>query len=494
MRLLIALALAVLSAQETKPPEIPVIGETIDVRVVNVEVVATSDGELVRGLTAADFRLLIDGKEVPVEFFTEVAEGTAAPSASGPAAPVAPAEAVPRSYLVFVDESFSVAEPRNVVLEKLEADLGLMGPKDQMAVLAFNGSKIEVLSPWTSDKAGLAQVLRLARQREALGNKALAQHRSLAHDVDQTRWAAEVAEFDAAEMVMYMEEGLDRRVSPEARTQLGKTALAMAGTLRGFEVPAGRKVMLLLSGGWSLGVAPHLYGPVVSAANQLGYTIYPVDVASPTPQNLKMLDTVAKQTGGRVANSLKQDVFRQVVADSGSYYWLGFTPSWQANDRSHAIQVESKRPGITVRARTSFPDLSKKTENARKAESVLLFGGDKADRRLKILLGEAKPRGRREVEVPVTLGVPVEALALTPSGRGYIAEAPLAVAALDDKGGRTEIPLAKLRVAIKKVPQAGSLARFQTTLRLRNAPQRLVFTVRDEVNGGTMWQEVEFAP
>ncbi|MFL6202036.1 MAG: VWA domain-containing protein [Thermoanaerobaculia bacterium] len=500
MKLLLALLLAALSAQDTKPPEIPVIGETIDVRVVNVEVVATSNGEPVRGLAAADFRLLIDGREVPIEFFTEVAEGTsktsAAPAAAGPAAPlapVAPAEAVPRSYLVFVDESFSVAEPRNVVLEKLEADLGLMGPKDQMAVLAFNGSTIEVLSPWTSDRAALAEVLRRARQRKAQGNKALAQHRSLAHDVDLTLWAAEVQEFEAREMTMFME-GLDARVSPEARTQLAKTALAMAGTLRGFEVPPGRKVMLLLSGGWSLGVAPGLYGPVVSAANQLGYTIYPVDVASPTPQNLKMLDTVARQTGGRVANSLKQDVFRQVVADSGSYYWLGFTPSWQANDRSHSIQVESKRPGVTVRARTGFPDLSKKTENARKAESVLLFGGDKDDRRLKVLLGEAKPLGRREVELPVTLGVPVEALALTPSGRGYIAEAPLAVVALDDQGGRTEIPLAKLRVAIKKVPQAGGLARFQTTLRLRRAPQRLVFTVRDEVNGGTMWQEVAFVP
>lgn len=495
---LMALALAAnaLFAAEPGPPEIPVIGETIDVRVVNVEVVATSDGELVRGLAAADFLLLIDGREVPIEFFTEVAEGTSRTSAApaAPLAPVAPAEAVPRSYLVFVDESFSVAEPRNVVLEKLEADLGLMGPRDQMAVLAFNGSTIEVLSPWTSDRAALAEVLRRARQRKAQGNKALAQHRSLAHDVDLTRQAAEAAEFEAKEMEMFMAEGMDRRASPEARTQLGKTALAMAGTLRGFEVPPGRKVMLLLSGGWSLGVAPRLYGPVVNAANQLGYTIYPVDVASPTPQTLKMLDTVAKQTGGRVVASVKQEVFRQVVADSGTYYWLGFTPSWQANDGSHSIRVESKRPGVTVRARTGFPDLSKKTENARKAESVLLFGGHQDDRRLKVLLGAAKPQGRREVELPVTLGVPVEALALTPAGRGYTAEAPLAVVALDDQGGRTEIPLARLRVSIKKLPEAGGLARFQTTLRLRRAPQRLVFTVRDEVNGGTMWQEIEFTP
>jgi len=492
----LALVATALFAAEPKQIEVPVIGETIDVRVVNVEVVATSNGELVRGLTAADFRLLIDGEEVPIEFFTEVAEGTAAPAAAAPdapAAPVAPSEAIPRSYLVFVDESFAVAEPRNVVLAKLEADLKLMGPGDRMAVLAFNGATIEVLIPWTSDRNALAAVLRQARQREAHGNKALAQHRSLEGDATWAKEMAEAGALDADEAQAVLE-STSMRVSPEARTQLGKTAIAMAGTLRGFEVPVGRKVMLLLSGGWSLGVAPRLYGPVVSAANQLGYTIYPVDVASPTPEILKMLDSVAIQTGGRVVASVKQEVFRQVVADSGTYYWLGFTPGWQANDRSHSIQVESKRPGVAMRARTGFPDLSKKTENARKAESVLLFGGNQDDRKLKVLLGKARSLGRREIEVPVTVGVPVEALALTPSGKGYIAEAPLAVAALDGQGGRAEIPLAKLRVSIRELPNAGGLARFQTTLRLRRAPQRLVFTVRDEVNGDTMWQEVEFAP
>ena len=47
--MLLALALA---AAETQAPEIPIIGETIDVRVVNVEVVATSEGEPVRELYA----------------------------------------------------------------------------------------------------------------------------------------------------------------------------------------------------------------------------------------------------------------------------------------------------------------------------------------------------------------------------------------------------------------------------------------------------------
>ena len=70
----------------------------------------------------------------------------------------------------------------------------------------------------------------------------------------------------------------------------------------------------------------------------------------------------------------------------------------------------------------------------------------------------------------------------------------MAVAALDEKGGRADIPTARLRVSVKEVPRAGGYARFQTTLRLRQAPQRLVFTVRDEVNGSTIWQEVEFQP
>jgi VWFA-related protein len=472
-------------------PAIPVIGETIDVRVVNVEVVATSEGQLVKGLAPSDFRLLVDGREVPIEFFTEVGEGTAAGTTE--ASPVLPSEPVGRSYLVFIDESFSVAKARDVVLENLEKELGLMGSRDRMAVLAFDGETIQVLCPWSSKRTGLATALRQARQREAHGNKLLAQNRSLGNDSELAEWAATEAGLTPEEVAALVGM-LNRRVSPEARTQLGKTAVAMAGTLRGFEVPEGRKVMLLLSGGWSLGVAPRLYGPLVTAANQLGYTIYPVDVANPTGLTLKALDQVAAQTGGKVANSVRQDVFKTVVADSGSYYWLGFTPSWKADDRQHSIQVEARRPEVKVRARTSFPDLSRKAENLWKAESVLLFGGRESDRRLRIVVGKGKALGRGEMEVPVTVGVPVEALALTPSGRGYIAEAPLAVAALDQKGGRAEIPTSKLRVAVKEPPKAGGYARFQTTLRLSRAPQRLVFTVRDEVGGVTIWQEVAVQP
>lgn len=37
-------------------------------------------------------------------------------------------------------------------------------------------------------------------------------------------------------------------------------------------------------------------------------------------------------------------------------------------------------------------------------------------------------------------------------------------------------------------------ARFQIVLKLRRAPQRLVFTVGDAVNGTVLWGEAQYTP
>jgi VWFA-related protein len=489
-----------LAASSQEPAQVPVIEDVIDVRVVNVEaVVVDGEGKPVRGLTAADFRLLVDGREVPIEYFTEIAEGRATaappPGPAAPIAPVAPAETVGRSYLVFIDDSFSVAGPRDAVLERLATDLAQLGPQDRMAVLAFDGRRIEVLSGWTADRSALAASLAVARQRSAQGNKRIAQHRSMGEDVRSTYDAnpggGKGSQFTYEE-IAGMVATLDKRVSPEARTQLGKTATAMTAGLRGFEVPAGRKLLLLLSGGWSLQVAPQLFGPLVESANRLGYTVYPVDVAQGDARVLQALDRLAAATGGKVANTASGEILKVVAEDSGSYYWLGFSPAWKADDKVHRIEVEVRRKGLTVRARDGFSDLSRRTETAIKAESVLLFGGEGEDRRLRIELGEPKPVGRRgaRLRVPVTLGVPVEALALSPADNGgFVAEVPLAIAAVDAEGGRAELPTSRLRVTVPEAPAAGGYARFRTVVDLRKGPQRLVFTVRDAASGRILWGE-----
>lgn len=503
--MLAVLGLGLPSTAQDPPAEVPVIGETIDVRVVNVEAVVTAkSGERVRGLTAGDFKLLVDGQEVPVEYFAEVEEGTSMTAAgAGSAAPLAPAtagEEVGRNYLIYVDDSFSLAGQRNAVLEKLERDLALLGPADRMAILAFDGTRLDVLCRWTGDARTLEDALALARQRPAQGGKMLAHQRALQADVD---WVFDIAgsiatgDSDSAGQIQVSEMGeilgaLSKRISPEARTQLGKTAPPAAAALRGFETPPGRKVLLLLSGGWSLSVAPRLYGPLVEAANEYGYTVYPVDTSQSDAEIVTVWDGMARATGGRVIVSAANEAFRQVVADSGSYYWLGFAPTWKANDQRHTVAVEVRRPGLAVRSRSGFSDLSRHTRTAQKAESVLLFGGARDDRRLIVQLGEPTRFGR-EVEVPVTIGVPVEALALTPRGKGYLAQVPLAIATEDRKGGRSDLRGIQLKVVVAAVPQAGTYARFQTTVRLSNLEQRLVFSVPDPVSGHAMWGDAQFA-
>lgn len=493
------LSLALPLTGQEPPAEIPVLDEVIDVRVVNVEAVVTSEsGQRVRGLSKGDFRLLVDGQEVPVEYFTEVEEGTSV--AVEPTAPLPTGEAVGRSYLVYLDDSFSLQNRRNEVLEKLERDLGLVRREDRMAILAFNGTRIEVLCGWTGDAGALREALARARRRPARGGALLAQQRALQADVNWMVTSAESIDTGDSDRVSgpkarEMDEilgALSKRISPEARTQLGKTAAATAAALRGFEAPPGRKVLLLLSGAWSLSVAPQLYGPMVEAANRLGYTVYPVDASQSDASEVTILDKLAQATGGRSIVSVTNDAFREVVADSGSYYWLGFTPAWKADDRRHQVTVEVRRPGFGVRSRSGFSDLSRHTETAMRAESVLLFGGAQEDRRLIVELGRPRRKGR-DLEVPVTLGVPVEALALTPRGKGYQAAVPLAVLVEDEGGRRADLPGLHLEVAIAKLPPAGTYARFQTVVQLRKQAQRLVFTVQDPLSARTLWGEAELA-
>lgn len=485
----------------TEEPQ--VFAESIDVRVVNVESVVTDGkGNRVPGLGAGDFRLLVDGKEAPIEYFTEVAEGTsrgagatagtAAKGAKAPEvqAPVPAGEAVGRRYLVYVDDAFSLVGARNELLSKIERDLVLLKGGDEIAVLAFDGKKLDVLANWTSDASAAAAALVRARARPAFGHQALSHSRSLDEDYDLLYMAAETADVDVKQDRTY----LDNRISPEVRTMMGRVAASAASSLRAFPAPPGRKVMMLVSAGWAMAVGPHLFAPLLQAANRLGYTLYPVDAAMSDVKGVRLLDALAARTGGRVVNTAANDALRQVVEDTSSYYWLGFTPTWKADDRPHRIVVELRRPGLAVRARKDFADQSQRAESVQKAESVLLFGGDKAARRLIVELGAARSVGHHEVEVPITVGVPVEALLLLPGGKGYGAEAPLAVAAEDKEGGRADLPPLKIRVEVKEAPKKGTFARFQTKLKLRDAEQHLVFTVHDAVDGEAIWGDAEYVP
>ncbi|HJX28179.1 MAG TPA: hypothetical protein VJ885_09720, partial [Thermoanaerobaculia bacterium] len=149
-----------LAAQEAPPEPQGAAGDVIDVRVVNVEAVVTGRrGQRLEGLTAADFRLLVDGQEVPIDYFTEIRGGQARAARSG--GPAAPAEGeVGQSILMFIDQRFSQQNDLDVVLRRLVKDLDSLGPEDRAAVVAYGiEGNLRVLTNWTGDANRLRAAL-----------------------------------------------------------------------------------------------------------------------------------------------------------------------------------------------------------------------------------------------------------------------------------------------------------------------------------------------
>ena len=389
------------------------VGESIDVRVVNVEAVVTDrHGQRLKGLKPTDFRLLVDGKEVPVDYFTEIRGGTAV---DGPASPVS--GTVGRNLLIFVDQSYTIQAQLDMVLRRLEEDLDRLTPGDQIALVAADREgHLKILTDWTSDagrlRAAIAQVRQEptggARLRVAL--ESLDNDRVLRNMVETGNVWGESSNLERSEVGHWWDlrsarqprslSVLEHDVAAEnseaaiwADDTFGTSALA---AMRAFSSAPGRKVMLLFSGGWPGGEDPR----IIEAANLLGYSLYPVDVsglqASAVPLDASKVglaredanasygfitsgweqrvhggfEALARETGGKASlNGLRETALDRALDDTEAYYWLGFSPTWNADGKKHDIRLEVRNSGLHVRARRGYSDLSLRAQQALEAQS-----------------------------------------------------------------------------------------------------------------------------
>jgi VWFA-related protein len=517
-----------------------VFGEQIDVRVVNVEVVVTDkQGNRVAGFTPDDFRLKVDGKVVPIEYFNEVRGGSAIALAESAASAVkglpslAAGSPVGTSYLVFIDNFFSVANRRDDVLRSLKDQLSRLGPDDRMAIVAFDGRNVEMLTSWSNSLRQLGSAIEKAIGEPALGLARVAELRSF----DASRRIVETGSAFTPNPRVSFSRGLSLE-EIEFANRLGSQAerevSAAVSTLRGFASPPGRKVMLLLSGGWPFSPGDYvvnnhnrpildrdvpqgdeIFRPLADTANRLGYTIYPLDVpgleaattdasqTSPGPSGLNVreqeheasLTWVAQQTGGKaLLNALANDALNSAEADTRSYYWLGFTPSWQGNDKRHRVEVAVTHPGFKVRYREDFLDLSRKAEISMQVESAMIFGNAPDSAPLAIQLGQAVASGRREMDLPITLGIPAGAITFVPVNGKYVAEVELRVSAVDSSGARAPVPVVPITITTATPPKPGSGVKYDTKIRLRRLPHHLTLAIFDPQSGKILIAQTDVTP
>jgi VWFA-related protein len=524
------------AAQPPQSVDVPgVFSEVLDVRVVDVEVVVTDgEGRRVPGLSVRDFRLTVDGAERAIDFFDEVRDGQ---SQSSPAVGADPADAGDaqsedgsRSYLVYIDDSFTRARDRNLVLENLAGEIESMGPRDRMAVVAFDGRDLTLLVPWTSSARVLAGALRDARARPSAGERR-AQERRL---VEATQAGSTGSRLS----------GVQHRYAAQVGTQVERAVMAAVASLRSFSSPPGRKVMLILSGGWPVSPAEfavsgggqieeavtdayasgvlgyeRLYGPLVDTANLLGFTLYPVDVAGAAGRidlekpvgllsgggdrsfvgpegNLHAgMRLLAERTGGRaVVNEEREQALALVAADSATYYSLGIRLERAADDARHAIEVEVLRPGLVARAREGFADVSRRTEMTMMTTSALLFGNPASHLAAQLRFGQPVRVARRRVRVPIEVGFPLDEIGLQRAGDRYTAEVAVRLVAMDDEGSRIEPEVAEASIDLAAPPAAGQLHWYTTELELERRWHRIVAGIFDPASGRIYSSAAEIAP
>ncbi len=516
-----------------------VFSEVIDVRVVNLETVVTdASGERVRGLTREDFRLIVDGREVPIDYFSEVRDGVVLPEGleveeveGDPPSGEQLLEARHTNFLVFVDDVFSIGAQRNLVLKKLGEQLGLIGPSDRVAVMSFDGSDIERLSGWTSSRSEIADAFVSASERKAKGAFRRAERGFVGRSYSQ-------------------QESYIRLISE----QLENLTVAASIAMRSAAPATGRKVLILLSGGWpyqleilddptvrntfrnsdsmnqrfmaqreqfgrnlwsySLGVG--IFQTLADTANLLGYTIYPVDVPGlgsggdisagiPTADPVgrasgessveASLMFLAAETGGKaMLNSNRMVALERTVADTSSYYWLGFTSDRRADNRRHRVRLEARRSGLKVRTRKDYVDFSRQVEVEMMVEGALLFQEQTEQSDFDILVGEARRLERKKVEVPIQLAIPVEQLTHLYYGGEYRARMTVTIAVKDRRNTLSTVATMPFQTSHEERPQSGDLITYDMDVQLWREPHDLVVMVQDLATGTVLSSSVEVRP
>ncbi len=559
----VTVAAAPAPAQQDDLPA--VFSEVIDVRVVNIEVVVTDrQGNRIHGLKASDFELLVDGEPVPIDYFTEIQEGLARETEGSDVAGVPDLDAnepVGTSFLLFIDDFFSIARDRDRVLNRLEKDFAQLGPADRVAAVAFDGKSVTMLTTWTNSPSQLADALQRARRRRAHGLMRMGELRTNDQErLDRANLSALADRFaedggvDLPEDVLRGSlRGTELRYATNLENQLERSVLAAVATLRSFANRPGRKVMLLLAGGWpespalytiadrmqgltAIGVAADtrmmsqddLYGPLVSAANLIGYTLYPVDVPGFRPefaldasvgfdgnsavdpsqgalgslmQEREMmqhhtLELLARSTGGvPMINSQRDTALADAVADTRSYYWLGFEPQRREDDAVHDVDVRLVGyPEYRVRSREGYVDMSRGTEVTMMVEGALLFGNPPSAKPLGVRFGKPQRAGFGKIMVPVRVAIPLDEVTLLPVAGVWQNELEFRVTVMDRNGNRSETPVETIRIAGNQEPQPGQYFTFETGLELRRREHTFVIAVYDPLTGTILSSSGDIGP
>jgi VWFA-related protein len=527
--------LPALSAQETP------FTESISVRVVNVDVIATGkDGLFVPDMRREDFELLEDGKPIDIAYFALYGAGPLAAPGETPATAQEPAPLPPppATYAVLVDQTQMRAGERNALLDQVGEFLTRsLRPEDKVLVATYSG-RLKIITPLTADRRELEHGLAEIRRSDPVLSPTALRESILLRDIASADGGASVSAAENRDRMQYEIENLAEQEGRENLEAVRMTS-TFVDAVSAFE---GRKALLYVGAGVSSQPAGRLIaaftqrfgvsgqsltqlqatnsqqvrieqarramveragagrvtfyvvsagpdrGPAMAGADEAGaiganITAGPSGIVEPERESA--LAWLGRGTGGRVwvAQPHLASQLEGMTLDFAQYYSLGFA----AHDQgvAHKLEVRSKRPGVTVRGRAAYR-APVPGEASGDAVAALLLG--RSENPLEALLewGEARQEKRgAPLLVPMTVRVPIRSLSFVNDGTQRLAKVAVDFAAKSTDGGvwtmeRREFPIA---VSNKKLVEAlKQSAAFEFKLQLPKGNYRVLVAVRDQVS------------
>jgi VWFA-related protein len=471
----------------------------------------------VRGLTAADFTILEDGKPQAIAAFASVD----VPDAEPPAVPwmrdVAPDTRrndtldERRLFVIVMDDGMAqlntaaTANAKGIARRFIDG----MGPSDLAAVVFTLDQRNS--QDYTSDRARLIQSVEKFkpgfRNMGEPGDPAAPDTDSqfYPNSIDAIRRVAEVLTElpQRRKTLVYIGQGVP--VNPDTENGLS------------FEPPPGRVPPKKIE---CLGCLERLRN-ALRAAQRANVNVYTFDTCGlrpppppppmpGTPEGIKptcdpgleqrYLQSVAENTGGRAALETNDfaPAIAQMFAENASYYLLGFqSTNPRQEGKYRRLQIRVHHPGAEVRARSGYvePDAAANARPDRTSESTALSRAiagllPKSDVPLQVWTAVFPTSGRREGSVVMTLGVrqPLEE-----RQRAINDVVELSVSAFSPDGRVRGQQQMKVRLALK--PGSAVDIGYEVTSRILLAPGRYQLRIGAYLprthSSGSIYQDID---
>jgi VWFA-related protein len=476
-----ALVLSFVIAFAAGAQETPRLGETVDVSIVNVDVVVTDKaGNRVHGLKQEDFELRENGKVKPISNFAEYAsegeQGTVGVEvAERQAQPAVPAAAPreKRTLLIFFEEmqlaNFAADQFTKGISETVRQ---LIAPGDSVSVVIWSQYRIQHVE-FTSEPRQIADAIKLVNEtaKGARINMTEIQRKETANMRELMAAQAgpgggapamEASTDPGGDVALFMLMAYNEMVVRVAA--INSAINSMAGH-------DGKKILLLATRrlgevagaefAFQAGadrISPYLRTrfntdelrkSIIDNANASGVTIYPVNppgaaIAATDTESYNMelganvalrgvaeqltlvnetvnMEKIAEQTGGLMAVGTAKivDLLPRVVSDASDYYSLAYRVTNTNTDQSRKIVVTTRNPEYKVRARTAFVEKSDDTRMRDRLRGTL-FRAEQPGATIAIRAAArpSKKTSRKKTMMEVRVRIPIGGLTILPQANG----------------------------------------------------------------------------